>query len=81
MQECITSAAQGYAETLHSLAKRKEWSVKALQTQQDQIQDVFTELKSKMQAEFRVTMKEVSHVLARSLNLNTKSLTRTLKVE
>jgi len=63
LQECITSAAQGYAETLHSLAKRKEWSVKALQTQQDQIQDVFTELKSKMQAEFRVTMKEVASTI------------------
>ena len=63
LKEAITEAAHGYAETLLGLARKKQWSVTALRTQQEQIEEVFTELKRKMEAEFHVTIKEVANTI------------------
>jgi hypothetical protein len=63
LKEAITEAAHGYAETLHALARKKQWSVTALRTQQEQIEEVFTELKRKMEAELHVTINEVANTI------------------
>jgi hypothetical protein len=38
---------------MRSLTKRKEWSVKVLRGQQDQIETVFRDLKMRMEMEFK----------------------------
>lgn len=65
IHESVVRAADEYKAMLDSLDKRKEWSVRALQGQQDQIQSVFQDLVRKMATEFSVTIKEVAETIAR----------------
>ena len=65
IHESVVRAADEYKAMLDSLDKRKEWSVRALQDQQDQIQSVFQDLARKMATEFSVTIKEVAETIAR----------------
>ncbi len=46
-------AANTYDDIMRSLTKRKEWSVKVLRGQQDQIETVFLDLKMRMEMEFK----------------------------
>ncbi|KAJ1486359.1 hypothetical protein T484DRAFT_1789940 [Baffinella frigidus] len=62
VREIVTKARKEYTEQIEQQKRRKDWSIRALKRQGERVDEMFGQLKVKLQAELQMTEAEVDEM-------------------